>query len=98
MPDDLLRQGFQREVRQGRLGAADPHKLFELDPLECPKCKTPMRIIGLIHDAVVVREILTHLGGRSQPEALERAPPVPLEAWPAHASLALTYDSVPDIA
>ena len=72
-------------------------KLFEFDPLECPKCKTPMRIIGLIHDAVVVREILTHLG-RSQPEALKRAPPVPLEAWPAHASLALTYDSVPDIA
>lgn len=33
-----------------------------------------------------------------QPEAPERAPPVAPEAWPAHASLALTYHPVPDIA
>ncbi len=48
-------------------------------------------------DPVVVREILVHLG-RWQPAALARAPPVPPEAWPAHASLALTYHPVPDIA
>jgi len=38
-----------------------------------------------------------HLG-RWQQKAVERAPPVPPEAWPAHASLPLTYHSVPDIA
>jgi hypothetical protein len=32
------------------------------------------------------------------PNALERAPPVPSSAWPAHASLPLTYHPVPDIA
>ncbi|MDO8706412.1 MAG: hypothetical protein Q7J84_15845 [Sulfuricaulis sp.] len=56
-----------------------------------------MRVIALIDDPVVVREILVHLD-RSQPEALARAPPVPPEAWPAHANLALTYHPVPDIA
>lgn len=38
---------------------------------------------------VVVREILVPLGCW-QPEAPERAPPVAPEAWPAHASLALS--------
>ncbi len=38
-----------------------------------------------------------HLG-RWQPEAMERSPPLPPEAWPANASLALTYHPVPDIA
>jgi hypothetical protein len=50
-------------------------KVYESDPLECPKCKGPMRVIALIEDPVVVRAILVHLG-RWQPKALERAPPV----------------------
>jgi len=57
----------------------------------------PMRVIALIEETAVVRAILTHLG-RWQPKALERAPPMPPEAWPAHASLLLTYHSVTDIA
>ena len=72
-------------------------KVYESDPLECPKCKGPMRVIALIEDPAVVRAILTHLGCW-QPEALERAPPVPPCAWPAHASLPLTCHPVADIA
>jgi len=72
-------------------------KVYESDPLECPKCKGPMHVIALIEDPAVVRAILTHLGCW-QPTALERAPPVPASAWPAHASLPLTYHAVPDIA
>ena len=72
-------------------------KVYESDPLECPRCKSPMRVIALIEDPVVVRAILVHLG-RWQPKALERAPPVPPSAWPAHASLPLTYHPLPDIA
>lgn len=56
-----------------------------------------MRVIALIEDPTVVREILTHLG-LWQPQALERAPPVRSNAWPAHASLPLKYHAVPDIA
>ena len=62
-----------------------------------PKCKGPMRVIALVDDPGVVRRILEHLG-RWQPEAMERSPPVPPEAWPANASFALTYHPVPDIA
>ena len=72
-------------------------KVYEADPLECAKCKGPMRVIALIEEPVVVRAILTHLG-LWQPKALERAPPVPARTWPAHASLPLTYHAVPDIA
>ena len=72
-------------------------KVYEADPLECPKCKGPMRVIALIDDPPVVRRILEHLG-RWQPEAMERSPPAPPEAWPSNASFALTYHPVPDIA
>jgi hypothetical protein len=56
-----------------------------------------MRVIALIEDPAVVRAILTHLG-RWQPKAVERAPPVPRETWPAHSSLPLTYHPLPDVA
>ncbi len=72
-------------------------KVYEADPLECPKCHGPMRVIALIDDPPVVRRILEHLG-RWAPEAMERSPPVPPEAWPANTVLPLTYHPVPDIA
>lgn len=48
-------------------------KVYEADPLECPKCKGPMRVIALIDDPGVVRRILEHLG-RWAPEPAERGP------------------------
>jgi len=38
------------------------HKVYEVDPLECPRCKGSMRVIALIDDAAVIRKILRHLG------------------------------------
>ena len=58
----------------GEPGTGQIRKIYESDPLECPKCKGPMRVIALIEDPVVVRAILTHLG-RWEPQASERAPP-----------------------
>jgi len=72
-------------------------KVYEADPLECPKCKGPMRIIALIDDPLVVRRILEHLR-LWQPEAMERSPPVPPEAWPVNSVLPMTNHPVPDIA
>ncbi len=73
-------------------------KVYEADPLECPKCKKPMRIIALIDDPPVVRRFLEHLG-LWQPEAMERSPPLPSEAWPVNSVLPMTYHHpVPDIA
>ena len=48
-------------------------KVYEADPLECPKCHGPMRIIALIDAPPVVRRILEHLA-LWQPDASERSP------------------------
>jgi hypothetical protein len=72
-------------------------KVYEADPLECPQCKGPMRIIALIDDPPVVRCILEHLH-RWVPEASERSPPLGPETWPPGALIPLTHHPVPDIA
>jgi hypothetical protein len=72
-------------------------KVYEVDPLECPKCKGPMRVIALIEDPGVIRHILEHLGLWA-PLPTERSPPVDPASWPPYVSLPLTYHPVPDIA
>ena len=37
-------------------------KIYEADPLCCPKCGGEMKIIGFITDQQVIRQILKHLG------------------------------------
>ena len=36
-------------------------KIYEIDPLECPRCGGEMRIISFIHQFSVIRKILEHL-------------------------------------
>jgi hypothetical protein len=72
-------------------------KVYEDDPLECPKCKGPMRVIALIEDPGVIRRILEHLKLWA-PLATERSLPLAAASVPRHANLPLTYHPVPDIA
>lgn len=72
-------------------------KVYEADPLVCPKCKGPMRVIALIDDPTVVRRILEHLG-RWALEPAERGPPSQAPEWPRNAAIPITYQPVPDIA
>ena len=37
-------------------------KIYEIDPLTCPKCRGTMRIISFIEDQEVIKVILKHLG------------------------------------
>ena len=37
-------------------------KIYEVDPLKCPKCQGEMRIIASIEDEAVIKKILKHLG------------------------------------
>jgi len=37
-------------------------KIYEVDPLCCPKCRGPMKIISIIEEQVVIKQILQHLG------------------------------------
>ena len=36
-------------------------KIYNVDPLLCPKCKGSMRIISFIEDEAVIKQILKHL-------------------------------------
>jgi hypothetical protein len=54
-------------------------KIYEVDPLVCPKCNGAMRIISFIEDKSVIRDILQHLGlwlVRSRPPPKIHAPPI----------------------
>ena len=37
-------------------------KIYEVDPLLCPKCSSEMRVIAFIEDPDVIKKILKHLG------------------------------------
>lgn len=79
--DDMVDEADRYKVLPTTIDRA-PYKVI-MDagsgPLECPKCKGPIRVIALIEDPAVVRVILTRLG-RWQPKTVERAPAVPLSA------------------
>jgi hypothetical protein len=51
-------------------------KVYETDPLTCPKCRGEMRIISFIDQPEVIRKILQHLGlweeSRAPPEKSQR--------------------------
>ena len=37
-------------------------KIYEVDPLTCPKCSGKMKVISVIEDEDVIKKILKHLG------------------------------------
>ena len=73
-------------------------KVYEVDPLECPKCKGRMRVIALIDDKAVIRRILTHLGLWAPQVEAQRGPGPPAPDPPEASAPFLTYHPVPDIA
>jgi len=56
MPNELsskqFRQNWARLIK----------KIYEVDPLICPKCQGAMRIIAFIEDDQIIQKILKHLG------------------------------------
>ena len=51
-------------------------KVYEADPLVCPRCSGPLKIISLIGDGTVIEKILRHLKLWDRPE---RAAPSPAD-------------------
>jgi len=74
------------------------HKVYEVDALECPRCKGPMRAISLIEDKAVICKILTHLGLWEPQAEAGIGPGPPASDPPKPAAQILTYHPVPDIA
>jgi len=54
-------------------------KIYEVDPLTCPKCSGKMKVISVIEDSEIVEKILKHLGLRDQkarPPPKANSPPM----------------------
>ena len=47
-------------------------RLYQVDPLLCPRCRGVMRVVSFITQPRLIRRILDHLAGRA---TQERAPP-----------------------
>jgi hypothetical protein len=74
------------------------HKVYEVDPLECPKCKGPMRAIALVEDKAAIRKILSYLGLWA-PQQTPRTQIGPTaHDLPEQSKPGLTYHPVPDLA
>jgi len=60
-------------------------KIYEVDPLTCPKCQGSMRVIAFIENEDVIRKILKHLGlweVKRKPRPRANAPPIIPDLYP----------------
>jgi hypothetical protein len=60
IPCILEPQGSSKEYRKNWSRLIQ--KIYEVDPLTCPKCQGRMKIISFIEDEEVIKKILKHLG------------------------------------
>jgi hypothetical protein len=63
-------------------------KIYEVDPLTCPRCQGQMRVISFIEDPQVIKKILKHLGVW---EVKPRPPPRIQKAQPHYAEPHIDY-------
>jgi len=66
-------------------------KVYEADPLVCPRCSGPLKIISLIGDGAVIEKILRHLKLWDRPE---RPPPPAPERSNQYDPEAIVFDEL----
>lgn len=76
-----IRRSWARLLRQ----------VYEVDPLLCARCGGTMKILAVIEQPAVVRQILAHLGLPPGPASL-RAPPDPPEGLAADPAREWSYE------
>jgi hypothetical protein len=73
-------------------------KIYEIDPLLCPKCQGPMKVIAFIEDDALIKKILIHLGLW---ETRSHDPPQPgnahIQAIGTQLTCDYTYSQLPPI-
>jgi len=77
IPDILERDKDSQTYRKN--WAKLIQKIYEVDPLTCPKCQGQMRILSVIEDQEVIKPILKHLGlwlPTRKPQPRANAPPI----------------------
>ena len=60
-------------------------KVFEVNPLICPRCQSPMKVIAVINDGAVIKKILDHLSlweGYTAESTMENAQASPVKEDP----------------
>ena len=73
-PQDDADSGAEFASARRRSWARLIKKVYEADPLLCPRCSGPLKIISLIGDGPVIEKILRHL---KLWDRAERPPPRP---------------------
>lgn len=53
-------------------------QVWEVDPFDCPRCGSEMKLIALIDDGEIIEKILRHLDLWPENSLPARAPPVPI--------------------
>jgi len=67
-----LRRGWAQLLR----------RVYETDPLVCPRCQGVMRVVAFITEGRIIRRILDHLGASAFRAPQDRAPPLAPAAVP----------------
>ena len=57
-------------------------RIFEVDPLACPRCRGPMRILTVRTDPAVITRILAHRARAVEAAPRSRGPPLPSRRHP----------------
>ncbi|MFC1887053.1 hypothetical protein ACFLZM_08370, partial [Thermodesulfobacteriota bacterium] len=68
LTDKVFRKNWARLIQ----------KIYEVDPLVCPRCFSKMRVIAMIEDPIVIKKILKHLDLweiKRKPRPVANAPP-----------------------
>ncbi len=87
-PTEEQESDYRREFRKSSW-AACIKRIYEIDPLECPKCKAQMRIIAFIQDKHSIKDIMKAQG---IPD-FHAPPPIPKFIDTVEAIDVSTYDS-----
>jgi hypothetical protein len=64
-------------IARGWTWAALMHRAFAIDVLACVHCGGRLRLIATLHDPVVIRKLLAHLGMARSGPSPGPAPPAP---------------------
>ena len=74
---ELLERLLEPKARPCSSWAACIRRVFEVDPLECPKCNGSMRIVAFIKDPAAIRKIMEalNLPRFAAPEKIPSAAP-----------------------
>src|SRR5450830_832068 len=69
-------------------------RVYEIDPLVCPRCRGVIRVVSFIIEGRVIRRILDHLDASARRATQDRAPP-PAAAAPSAFALGGGAAAVP---